>query len=92
MMRTSRSAYQWVDVFVFREIWRALFFCNTRFESRPFGLLPTNNEMLCFVNIFRQCSIIARAQSISFNGLSETMTVLVFFQTIFCPPINVVLL
>ena len=30
-------------MFVFREIWRALFSCNTRFEIRPFALLP----MIC---------------------------------------------
>ena len=27
---------------VFWKIWRALFSCNTRFEIRPFALLPTN--------------------------------------------------
>ena len=27
-------------MFVFRKIWRALFSCNTRFEIRPFALLP----------------------------------------------------
>ena len=27
-------------MFVFRKIWRALFFRNTRFEIRPFDLLP----------------------------------------------------
>ena len=29
-------------MFVFRKIWRALFSWNTRFEIRPFALLPTN--------------------------------------------------
>ena len=29
-------------MFVFRNIWRALFSCNTRFEIRLFVLLPTN--------------------------------------------------
>ena len=29
-------------MFVFREIWRALFSWNTSFEIRPFALLPTN--------------------------------------------------
>ena len=28
-------------MFVFRKIWRALFSRNTRFEIRPFALLPT---------------------------------------------------
>ena len=28
------------EMFVFRKIWRALFSCNTRFEIRPFALLP----------------------------------------------------
>ena len=32
-------------MFVFREIWRALFSWNTRFEIRPFDLLPTNSEI-----------------------------------------------
>ena len=27
---------------IFRKIWRALFSCNTRFEIRPFALLPTD--------------------------------------------------
>ena len=27
---------------LFRKIWRALFSCKTRFEIRPFALLPTN--------------------------------------------------
>ena len=32
-------------LFVFREIWRAFFFCNTRFEIRSFAaLLPTKCE------------------------------------------------
>ena len=30
----------WQEMFVFRKIWRALFSCNTRFEIRPFTLLP----------------------------------------------------
>ena len=29
---------------VFRKIWRALFSLNTRFEIRPFALLPTRND------------------------------------------------
>ena len=28
---------------IFRKIWHALFFGNTRFEIRPFALLPTNS-------------------------------------------------
>ena len=30
------------EIFVFRKIWHALFSWNTRFEIRPFALLPTN--------------------------------------------------
>ena len=30
-------------MFVFRKIWRALFSCNTRFETRPFALLKVNS-------------------------------------------------
>ena len=33
-------------MFVLRKIWRALFSRNTRFEIRPFGLLPTNWRFL----------------------------------------------
>ena len=29
-------------MFAFRIIWHAFLFCNTRFEIRPFALLPTN--------------------------------------------------
>ena len=29
------------EMVVFRKIWRAVFSCNTRFEIRPFPLLPT---------------------------------------------------
>ena len=28
-------------MFVFQKILRALFYCNTRFDIRPFALLPT---------------------------------------------------
>ena len=31
-------------MFVFRKIWRALFSLNTRFEIRPFALLPTTSD------------------------------------------------
>ena len=31
-------------MFVFQKIWRALFSWNTRFEIRPFALLPTNSR------------------------------------------------
>ena len=30
-----------LEMFVFRKIWRTLFFWNIRFEIRPFALLPT---------------------------------------------------
>ena len=35
-------------MFVFRKIWRALFSWNTRFEIRPFAILPTNWGILKF--------------------------------------------
>ena len=53
-MRTC--AYQGVkNVRFFRKIWRAFFFWNTRFEIRPFALLPTNCSCisllyLCYTN------------------------------------------
>ena len=34
-------------MFVFRKIWRALFSWNTRFEIRPFALLPTKRCWCC---------------------------------------------
>ena len=45
MFYTARYAYARVRIrgkekFVFRKIWRAMFSCNTRFEVRPFTLLP----------------------------------------------------
>ena len=40
-------------MFVFRKIWRALFSWNTRFEIRPFALLPTKLEEENLVTI--QC-------------------------------------
>ena len=33
-------------MFAVRKLWRALFSCNTRFEIRPFALLPTNSVLL----------------------------------------------
>ena len=38
-------AYQGLEMFVLRKIWRALFSCNTRFEIRLFALLPTYSEL-----------------------------------------------
>ena len=35
------------EMFVFRKIWLALFSCNTRFEIRPFALLPSNSIWPC---------------------------------------------
>ena len=41
-IRARTCAYQGVKMFVFWKIWRTLFPWNTRFEIRPFVLLPTN--------------------------------------------------
>ena len=41
LIRTRMCAYQGVRNVCFSE-WRALFSCNTRFEIRPFALLPTS--------------------------------------------------
>ena len=38
-------------MFVFRKIWRALFSFNTRFQIRPFALLPTNSEFCAWFQI-----------------------------------------
>ena len=34
------------EMFLFRKIWRVLFSCNTRFEIRPFTVLPTSKELV----------------------------------------------
>ena len=39
-------------MFFFRKIWHALFSRNTRFEIRPFALLPTNYHIVHMLNIF----------------------------------------
>ena len=45
LIRTRTWAYQELrKVPFFRKIWRALFSWNTRFEIRPFALLPTHCE------------------------------------------------
>ena len=36
-------------MFVFRKIWHALYSCNTRFEIRPFALLPGVCDKLVLV-------------------------------------------
>ena len=36
-------------------LWRALFSWNTRFETRPFALLPTNYIFLTCVLYYRKC-------------------------------------
>ena len=42
-------------MFIFRKIWRALFSWNTRFEIRPFALLPMKSQYL--KNILEQPSL-----------------------------------
>ena len=37
-------------MFVFRKIWRALFFWNTRFEIRPFALLPAIYQLITWIS------------------------------------------
>ena len=34
------------EMFLFRKIWRVFFSCNTRFEIRPFAVLPTSKELV----------------------------------------------
>ena len=41
-------------MFAFRKIWRALFSYNTRFEIRPFALLPLNSKKSLGQNFQRQ--------------------------------------
>ena len=41
-----------LKMFFFRKIWHALFSRNTRFEIRPFALLPTNYHIVHMLNIF----------------------------------------
>ena len=40
-VKFSEQRIRGLDMFVFRKIWRALCSWNTRFEIRPFALLPT---------------------------------------------------
>ena len=42
-------------MFVFQKIWRALFFCNSRFEIRPFVLLPTKQQLLNTKVVIHSC-------------------------------------
>ena len=49
-------------MFVFREIWRALFSRNARFEIRPFALLPT-----IWRRSLNQCSLHKHCYSISYK-------------------------
>ena len=39
-------------MFIFRKIWRTLFSCNTRFEIRPFALLPANYQHIWLLESF----------------------------------------
>ena len=39
------------EMFFFRKIWRALFSWNTRFEIRPFTLLPTKYASIYSYNL-----------------------------------------
>ena len=45
-------------MFVFWKIWRALFSYNTRFEIRPFALLPTSWDGA--IELLPHCKVIGR--------------------------------
>ena len=42
------------EIFVFRKIWRALFACNRRFETRPFALFPTTTRKRRYYGLFTE--------------------------------------
>ena len=46
-------------MFVFRKIWRALFFWNTRFEIRPFAFLLTCSSRATFRGIYIDLTMIS---------------------------------
>ena len=55
-------------MFVFRKIWRALFSWNTRFEIRPFALLPMN----CYFDWNHQETVArAEAYEISIHNINK---------------------
>ena len=58
-------------MFAFRKICRALFSCNTRFEIRPFALLPTKftTKAMCFKQLYW-----FSAKTDSIKRTSETIT------------------
>ena len=56
------------EMFVFRKIWHALFSWNTRFEIRPFALLPTNWEMFSSSQINHFCNVLIN-KTLSFHDL-----------------------
>ena len=56
-------------MFVFRKIWRALFSCNTRFEIRPFALLPMIVHIVFENNLINHSRI--DYKNLIFGGLSK---------------------
>ena len=56
-------------MFVFRKIWRALFSCNTRFEIRPFALLPMIVHIVLENNLINHSRI--DYKNLIFGGLSK---------------------
>ena len=62
LIRTRTCAYQWVRMFVFRKIWRALFSWNTHFEIRPFALLPTIYPDLDYIGVQPKFSVISKME------------------------------
>ena len=56
LIRTRMCAYQGVKMFLFPKIWRALFSYNTRFEIRPFALLPTKCYLVLLYQNYRAVS------------------------------------
>ena len=67
-------------MFVFRGIWRVLFSCNTRFEIRPFALLPTLCSIL--INLFIYLFIIP-SHSFIFTIISDFfITTLILFSNL----------
>ena len=69
-------------MFVFRKIWHSLFSCNTRFEIRPFALLPTplwkcssraENSQLIYITNF--CLVMIDNLTISNCTADKSVTV-----------------
>ena len=69
LIRISTCAYQGVRNVLSRKIWRALFSWKTRFEIRPFALLPTIYRVINFL----QDKKTSPALSLKYKNITEIL-------------------